>query len=88
LDYEDAQTITEGLLDSLGTLLLDRGWITASGSINASSSNPLKIAPAYLSGALYNYFYVEHDLSLGVHNTKYTHALLQSSIEVLNPPTD
>jgi hypothetical protein len=83
LDYEDGQTITEELLDSLGTLLLDRGWITASGSINASGSNPLKIAPAYLSGALYNYFFVEHDLSLGVHNTKYTHDLLQSSIEVL-----
>jgi hypothetical protein len=88
LDYEGAQTNTEALMDSLHTLLLDRGWITASGSINASSSNPLKIAPAHLSGALFNYFFVEHDLSLGVHNTKYAQELIQSSIEVLNPPTD
>jgi hypothetical protein len=85
LDHEGVQTEMEGLLDSLHTLLLDRNWITASGSINASSSNPLKIAPAYLSGALYNYFFVEHDLSFGIHNTKYTRDLLESSIEVLSP---
>jgi len=83
LDYEDVQTDTEGLLDSLHTLLFDRGWITASGSINASTSNPLKIAPAYLSGALYNYFFVEHDLSLGVHNTNYAQKLLEDSIAKL-----
>jgi hypothetical protein len=83
LDYDDVQTQTEMLLDSLHTLLLDRGWITASGSINASTSSPLKIAPAYLSGALYNYFFVEHDLSLGVHNTKYAQKLLEDSIAKL-----
>ena len=83
LDYHDGQTKTEELLDSLHTLLRDRNWITASGSVNASSSNPLKIAPAYLAGAMYNYYFVEHDLSLGVHNTLYTHKLLESSIEVL-----
>jgi hypothetical protein len=83
LDYRGIQTEMEGLLDSLHTLILDRNWITASGSINASTSNPLKIAPAYLSGALYNYFFVEHDLSFGIHNTKYTRDLLESSIEVL-----
>jgi len=48
-----------------------------------SSYGPLKIAPAYLSGAMYNYFFVEHDLSLGVHNTLYTHQLLESSIAEL-----
>jgi hypothetical protein len=83
LNYDDAQTDTEALLDSLHTLLLDRGWITASGSVNASASSPLKIAPAYLSGAMYNYFFVEHDLSLGVHNTKYAQQLLEASIAEL-----
>jgi len=84
LDYHDAQTITEELLDSLHTLLVDRDWITESGSIKAGGSyGPLKIAPAYLSGAMYNYFFVEHDLSLGVHNTLYTHQLLESSIAEL-----
>jgi cytochrome c551/c552 len=74
---------TEALMDSLHTLLLDRGWITASGSINASGSNPLKIAPADKAGALFNYFFVEHDLSKGSHNTRYTLELLLSSIEAL-----
>ena len=31
LNYEESQSNTEGLLDSLHTLLLDREWITASG---------------------------------------------------------
>jgi hypothetical protein len=83
LDYEGTQTEIQGLLDSLQTLLLDREWITASGSTNASTSNPLKIAPAYLSGAMYNFYFVEHDLSLGVHNTKYAKQLLESSIAEL-----
>jgi hypothetical protein len=83
LDYNDVMTDTEAMMDSLHTLLLSRGWITASGSVNASSGNPLIIKPAYLSGALYNYFYVEHDASNGIHNTKYAQKLLESSIEVL-----
>jgi hypothetical protein len=76
-------TAVESLMDSLHTLLLDRGWITASGSINASSSNPLKIAPAAQAGALFNYFFIEHDLSKGSHNTRYALELLVSSIEAL-----
>ena len=75
-----SQTATEAYLDTLHTLLLSKGWITASGSINASTSNPLKIAPESRAGALYNYFFVEHDLSKGSHNTRYTIELLKSSI--------
>ena len=84
LDYDGEQTQTLQLLDSLQTILYNRGWITASGTVNASVSNPLIISPAFLAGAMFNYFCVEHDGSLGVHNTKYAQQLLESSIEVLN----
>ena len=84
LDYNGYQTETEELLDSLHTLLINRGWLTSSGLVNASNSNPLKIAPEYLAGAMFNYFFIEHDMSEGVHNTKYTLKLLESSIDVLN----
>jgi hypothetical protein len=88
LDYDGVQTDTQVLLDSLKSLLLvgknGRPWITASNSCNASTSNPLKIAPNAASGAMYNYFFVLHDLSLGVHNTKYAQQLLEASIEVFN----
>jgi len=83
LNYNGVMTDTEVLMDSLHGLLLDLGWITASGSVNASTSNPLIIKPAYLAGAMYNYFYVEHDGSEGVHNTNYTMQLLESSIAEL-----
>jgi len=79
-------TATEAYLDTLHTLLLDRGWITASGSINASSGNPLKIAPAVKAGALFNFFFIEHDLSKGSHNTRYALELLKSSVEELRKP--
>ena len=84
IDYKSVQTETEELLDSLHTLLIDRGWLTSSGLVNASSSNPLVITPGWLSGAMFNYFFVEHDLSEGVHNTNYTTQLLETSIEALN----
>lgn len=84
IDYHGVQTDTEVLLDSLHTLLIDRGWLTNDGLVNASGSNPLVITPGYLSGALFNYFFVEHDLSEGVHNTNYAQKLLQTSIDVLN----
>ena len=88
LDYDGVQTETQVLLDSLKALLLvgknGRPWITASNSCNASATNPLIIIPNATSGAMYNYFFVLHDLSLGVHNTKYAQQLLEASIEVFN----
>ena len=84
IDYEGVQTETEEMLDSLHTLLINRGWLTNAGLVNASSSNPLVITPGWLSGAMFNYFFVEHDLSEGVHNTKYAQKLLQTSIDALN----
>jgi len=84
LDQDGKQTEVEGLLDSLHTLLFNRGWITASGSVNASTTNPLKIAPAYLAGAMYNFYFVEHDASMGGHNYDYARKLLLDSIAKLN----
>ncbi len=78
-----SQTATKAYMDTLHTLLTDRGWLTASGSINATTNNPLRIAPASRSGALFNYLFIEHDLSHGSHNTRYTIELLKSSIAEL-----
>lgn len=68
-----------------------KAWITGTDStgysINASSgSGALKIAPAVRSGALYNFFMVEHDLSHGVHNSVYVIDLLKSSVAELRKP--
>lgn len=86
IDYKQSQTKTHQLLDSLYKLLTPpvRNWINpATGLVNASATNPLRITPAYLSGALFNYYFVEHDLSFGSHNTQYAQQLLEHSIEVL-----
>lgn len=72
-------------LDSLYTLLLAQGWIDTTGTepLVKLTGNRLVIRPAVKAGALYNWFFVKHDLSLGIHNTKYANELLQSSIEAL-----
>jgi hypothetical protein len=86
-----AQTAVVANLDTLFTLLGDRGWIdTVSTSANfgqvALVGGKRVITPAVKAGALYNYFFVEHDLSEGVHNTKYAMELLRSSIAELRKP--
>lgn len=81
-----AEKAIEDSLHALETLLIQRQWLTTSGLVNASTSRPLKIAPEAKAGALYNYFFVEHDLSRGMHNTKYAQDLLNSSLQALRTP--
>lgn len=82
-------------LDSLHGLLVAEGILNASsglvngnnGTSHASSSNPRTfIGPDELlrAGALYNYFFVEHDASHGVHNSKYAVKLLNDAIAEMN----
>ena len=83
-------------LDTLGTLLADKGILNSSGLVNgnngtsnASNSNPRTfVGPDGLlkAGALYNYFFIEHDLSGGIHNSKYAIQLLNNSIEEMRKP--
>lgn len=82
-----AQTLMLRNLDTLAQLLAARNWLdTTTGLLRASTSNPLRIVPASRAGAIYNYFFIEHEGSEGVHNTKYALELLQSSIRELRKP--
>ncbi|MBI2620255.1 MAG: hypothetical protein HYW57_09250 [Ignavibacteriales bacterium] len=58
------------------------------GTSTASSSNPKIFVGSQIlkAGALYNYFFLEHDLGGGAHNSKYAIELLQSSIEEMKKP--
>lgn len=77
-----AEKSIDDSLHALETLLIQKGWITSSGTVRT----PLRIAPAAKAGALYNYFFIEHDASKGMHNTKYAQDLLNSSLQVLRTP--
>ena len=74
----------ETLLEDLRTLLVSNAYINEEdGLVNASSDNPL-IIPSDHAGAILNFYMVEEDGSMGIHNPKYTKALLQNSLEVFN----
>jgi nitrate reductase cytochrome c-type subunit len=70
------------LIDNLFTALFDLGYVTESGSVNASSSSPLVVSPAH-AAAIYNYKFLTEDQSTLIHNSTYAKALLQNSIEAL-----
>ena len=85
-------TAVEAYLDTLFRLLGTKGWMdtdpasSSYGLLKASSSKPLVIKPAVKAGALFNYFFIEHDMSKGSHNTRYAVELLKSSIAELRKP--
>lgn len=82
-DIDGIQTEVADLMDELKTKLVDAGWLNASsGLVNASASAPL-VLTANQAGALLNYYMVLEDGSMGVHNHKYTLALLKNSIEAI-----
>ena len=60
------------------------GTDTTWSGANASTSSPLLITPAAKAGALWNFWQVMYEESRGIHNTKYTRALLDASIAELN----
>jgi len=86
VDYHGVQTAVEHNLDTLGTLLANKGWIDlASGTVKLTGGR-LVIRPAVKAGAICNFLFIEHDLSLGVHNSTYALELLRSSIAELRKP--
>ena len=83
-DYNGATTELVALAEELKTILIAQGYYNEStGLLNASSGTPLVVSSDH-AGAILNFLLFEEDGSHGVHNPKYTKALLQNSIEVFN----
>jgi nitrate/TMAO reductase-like tetraheme cytochrome c subunit len=80
-DYKGTMTEVEGLLATLKTSLEDADILDEEGLVNTSSTSPISLTVDQ-AAALYNYYYVMEDRSMGIHNPTYTKALLQNSIEV------
>jgi hypothetical protein len=74
-DHNGMVTTIQSYMDTLKTLLVAKNWIDTSNNIKT-----VKITPAIRSGALYNYMFVLHDKSGGVHNAEYALALLKNSL--------
>lgn len=55
-------------------------------TVNASASSPLRIVPASRAGAIYNFMFLEHEGSHGVHNSRYAIELALSSVAELRKP--
>lgn len=83
-DLNGTSTRIETLFEDLRAILVSNAYINEDDDlVNASSDNPLVI-PADHAGAMLNFYMVMEDGSMGIHNPKYTEALLQNSLEVFN----
>ncbi|MBU0984789.1 MAG: hypothetical protein KKA42_13015, partial [candidate division Zixibacteria bacterium] len=78
-DIEGYITETLGLVDSLRTLLVAQGVVSASDRPNSGT-----IADIHLAGAVFNFRYVLEDRSFGIHNFNYSRSLLEASIDYVS----
>lgn len=76
-NYAGGQAEIELLLEDLHDALFTRGLIDDEGMVVPGKRTEAE------AGAIYNFYFLEEDRSLGVHNTKYARALLESSLEKL-----
>ena len=77
LDYHGVQTEVDELMAELKTLLTANGVFDAEGNLITGEH------PVGLANAFWNWKFIYQDHSHGVHNPKYTLALLKNSIEYL-----
>lgn len=68
------QTEIDGLLDSLNVVLTTAGLLT-----DDEPTDGLTVSTADSAGAVFNYLFVHEDRSEGIHNTRYSVALLTSA---------
>lgn len=77
----------DGVQDSLQTLLDELTIeLVAAGLIDSVTYHPIAgrvVATADSAGAVWNFLFVEEDKCLGIHNTQYAVALMNSSIDYL-----
>lgn len=77
-DYNGFQTKIQGMLDEL------KADLTNAGLLDAEGTTIVGTYPAEHAGALYNYKTILEDQSLGVHNPRYTEALLEASLAIFD----
>lgn len=84
-NYGGIQTDTQAKLDQLREKLLALGVITKTTVDGVDTYSPKAgTVPMVQAQAVFNYFGIKYDRSLGVHNPKYVKAVLVNTLEALN----
>lgn len=83
---QSGQKALQDSMASLKTLLVAKGWLDGATDLAKLTGGRLVIKPAYKAGALFNYFFLEHEGSHGMHNMQYAQAVLNASLAELRKP--
>jgi hypothetical protein len=93
-DVNGVQTEIEEMIEELHTIFVDEKLLNPDTDLwgiydpatgtwsNPSSDKPLVVSEA-VGNAMWNYKFVVYDNSMGVHNSKFTKALLESALEAM-----
>jgi hypothetical protein len=93
-DMDGTQTDVTAMVDELHALLVDKKLLNPETDLwgiydpatskwsNPSADAPLTVTEA-VANAMWNYKFVIYDKSMGVHNSAYTKALLESALEAM-----
>jgi len=93
-DINGVQTEITAMVEELHTLFVDEKLLNpetdlwgiydpaTAGWSNPSANAPLTVTEA-VANAMWNYKFVVYDLSMGVHNSAYTKALLEASLAAM-----
>ncbi len=82
---EGYQTEFHGMMDSLAVLLVGKSLLTrtVTGTDTTYAPKTVTVADKNIAGAIWNFVMLEEDRSEGIHNFKYAHDLIWSSINYL-----
>ena len=80
---QSGQKALQDSLANLKSLLVAKGWLDGATDLAKLTGGRLVIKPAYKAGALFNYFFLEHEGSHGMHNMQYAQAVLNASLAEL-----
>jgi len=85
-NYGAVQTDVHAKLEQLRDKLVELGAMskTTTDGVDVYAPVDKKVVPMVQAQAVFNYFGIEEDRSLGVHNPKYVKALLANSLEAIS----
>jgi hypothetical protein len=84
-NYDNVQTDVEALIAQLETLLINANMLVYYPEEGEWLPPERHVVSDDSVGAVWNYFMAKEDRSKGVHNSKYSKGLLESSIQFLQP---
>jgi hypothetical protein len=86
-DMNGVQTEVTAMMEELKAAFVAKGLLNPDTGLWVATTDAPLTVPEAVANAMWNYKFVEEDQSMGVHNAKYTKAMLEAALEAINAYT-